>query len=331
MSVSGNLNVGVRDDWYQPPVKEAASSSRNLRKNNKRASQKGGTAGGGGVGSGTENEENDGGRANRRSRNSRRGGNRGRGRGGDADDPPSQPEDDDDSNDDEDDNDDDDEHRNEVESNDPPARLLQTHHLTPPPPNTLYPTLTRHLNHPFTRQEPHSSQDEDNNKPRQKRGVRPNNPGTSSQSNPHPHTVEQQSQRIQLFAYTLSDGWMGSIQRRMMGWPSLKLAMDPKTRSEVSCYPDGIPPVYLQWRLQKRSPINYGALNITLGPRSTLYVTPYAYAVGSSAAIAAAASAAATALKLDMGSENGTPASLKHAHSRQGDDVSKEVYITHSI
>ena len=134
VSVSGNLNVGVRDDWYQPPVKEAASSSRNLRKNNKRASQKGGTAGGGGVGSGTENEENDGGRANRRSRNSRRGGNRGRGRGGDADDPPSQPEDDDDSNDDEDDNDDDDEHRNEVESNDPPARLLQTHHLTPPPP-----------------------------------------------------------------------------------------------------------------------------------------------------------------------------------------------------
>jgi len=180
---------------------------------------------------------------------------------------------------------------------------------------------------------PDSDEPDSNRRRRAKKGPPPAAAAASV-----PGVVEQLPQSIQLYSYRLSDGWLGAVQRRMMGWPSLKIAMDPKTRSEVTHYPDGVPAVYLQvtlpfvclqhsqcaaccltsvplsvtsagyqWRMQRRSPIRFGALSVAIGPRSTLYVTPHAYPVGQGIA---AAAASAGVLKPE-GSDHGTPASNK--------------------
>lgn len=37
--------------------------------------------------------------------------------------------------------------------------------------------------------------------------------------------------------------------------------------SDASAYPNGIPEVYMQWRLQRRLPVRSGFLSVSLGPR----------------------------------------------------------------
>ena len=47
-----------------------------------------------------------------------------------------------------------------------------------------------------------------------------------------------------------------------------------RCRGERSAYPDGVPAVYLQWRLQRKCPIKFGILNVSLGPRRSDIYTP---------------------------------------------------------
>ena len=42
----------------------------------------------------------------------------------------------------------------------------------------------------------------------------------------------------------------------------------------MSAYPDNVPSVYLQWRMQRRHPIKFGILDVTLGPRRSELATP---------------------------------------------------------
>ncbi len=37
--------------------------------------------------------------------------------------------------------------------------------------------------------------------------------------------------------------------------------------SDASAYPNGIPEVYMQWRLQRRQPVREAFLSLSLGPR----------------------------------------------------------------
>ena len=45
-------------------------------------------------------------------------------------------------------------------------------------------------------------------------------------------------------------------------------------RGEQIAYPDKVPGVYLQWRLQRRYPIKFGILDVILGPRRSDIYTP---------------------------------------------------------
>jgi hypothetical protein len=65
-----------------------------------------------------------------------------------------------------------------------------------------------------------------------------------------------------------------------MGWPSLKPTINPKTKSEISAYPDNVPGAYLQWRMLRRQPIKSGVLNVVLGPRGSDLAISQAYPVG---------------------------------------------------
>lgn len=68
---------------------------------------------------------------------------------------------------------------------------------------------------------------------------------------------------IQLFSYRQYDGFFGTIQRKIMGWPALAKYRD----NGESSYPDGVPEVYVQWRLQTRLPMEGSRLAVRLGPR----------------------------------------------------------------
>lgn len=68
---------------------------------------------------------------------------------------------------------------------------------------------------------------------------------------------------IQLFSYRQYDGFFGTIQRKIMGWPTLAKYRD----NGESSYPDGVPEVYVQWRLQTRLPMEGSRLMVRLGPR----------------------------------------------------------------
>lgn len=68
---------------------------------------------------------------------------------------------------------------------------------------------------------------------------------------------------IQLFSYRQYDGFFGTIQRKIMGWPTLAKYRD----NGESSYPDGVPEVYVQWRLQTRLPMEGSRLVVRLGPR----------------------------------------------------------------
>jgi len=69
--------------------------------------------------------------------------------------------------------------------------------------------------------------------------------------------------RIQLFSYRQYDGFFGTIQRKIMGWPTIAKYRDNGEGS----YPDGVPEVYVQWRLQTRLPMEGSHLTVRLGPR----------------------------------------------------------------
>lgn len=47
---------------------------------------------------------------------------------------------------------------------------------------------------------------------------------------PHGIALERLNQRIQLYAYRNDDGLIGAVQRTLMGWPSLKPTINPKTK-----------------------------------------------------------------------------------------------------
>jgi len=69
--------------------------------------------------------------------------------------------------------------------------------------------------------------------------------------------------RIQLHSYRQYDGMFGMIQRKIKGWPTLASYTD----NGESSYPNGVPEVYVQWRLQRRYRIEGAYLSIKLGPR----------------------------------------------------------------
>lgn len=68
---------------------------------------------------------------------------------------------------------------------------------------------------------------------------------------------------VQLYSYATTDGILGSIQRGMMGWPTLL----PTGRADEAVYPDNVPSVYVQWRRQNLLPIEGANLALSLGPR----------------------------------------------------------------
>lgn len=69
--------------------------------------------------------------------------------------------------------------------------------------------------------------------------------------------------RIQLYSYRHYDGVFGLVQRKILGWPTIGKYTD----NGESYYPNGIPEVYVQWRLQMKNPIEGAYLSIEIGPR----------------------------------------------------------------
>ena len=252
VSVSGSINVGVRDEWLQPAAKGSSASSSRGKKRDNRKKPNSAAAGGGAGGSGSEVESDaDGRQRGDRGRNKRRSRR-------------------------------DDEEEDDEEDDEEGGRSSQGGVDTS------------------------GDEQTDGIRRRALRGSQSKGKSTSQSTN-----QEQLPQRIQLYKYQLSDGWLGSLQRKMMGWPSLKIVMDPKTRSEVISYPDGIPAVYAQWRMQHRQPIKYGSLAVVLGPRSSLYVTPHAYPVGGRSSIGGGTTVLS---QKDTSSDHGTPASAKNVN-----------------
>ena len=78
--------------------------------------------------------------------------------------------------------------------------------------------------------------------------------------------IVDKSIKLQLYSCIDDDGLVGIMQRNAMNWPTpnFKAVND---RVKDSTYPDGIPSVYMQWRMQTYNPIPKAHLNITLFPR----------------------------------------------------------------
>ena len=87
--------------------------------------------------------------------------------------------------------------------------------------------------------------------------------------------------RLQLHQYREYDGLFGFLQRKIMGWPTIGSYSDRYVPSlccivtishsfdfsDTTAYPNNIPEVYLQWRLQRKILVREGFLSISLGPR----------------------------------------------------------------
>lgn len=84
--------------------------------------------------------------------------------------------------------------------------------------------------------------------------------------------------RVQLYYYLDHTGIVEYFQRGIQGWSSVDrrlkssdLVSNPDLAGFEDGYPDGIPSVYLQWRFQKRLPIEGSFLSVSLGPRPIQY------------------------------------------------------------
>ncbi len=76
-------------------------------------------------------------------------------------------------------------------------------------------------------------------------------------------TPKQKDVVLQVFENVDNDGLVGSLQRAAMGWPSPQLDGE---KDEDAFSNDGIPGVYLQWRLSEYTPVPNGRMHVTTVP-----------------------------------------------------------------
>ena len=88
-------------------------------------------------------------------------------------------------------------------------------------------------------------------------------------------TLKQKDVILQVFENVDNDGVVGSLQRTAMGWP----APSSGEKDEDAYSNDGIPSVYLQWRLTERVAVPNGRMHVTTVPCDATAKSPVPTAV----------------------------------------------------